>query len=222
MAASADLENAWAETRTGRLQRALAQDLDQRLRAHQARVRRASRTVTSSAPSGVEGSEVDRRVLDTEGVLEPLAAWGCAASGAAGHPRTRRAPCCGPAGPWCHGRPSCGPCRRCRGRPGAWPWSSPWAGPDRAASLRHLLHADQVRHPGDHAPDLGSVRQVVGLPDAAQAERPQRAAVLGLGPDGRARSGSPAGGPRRSVLGRGRHGQCASAAYSSVSRLRSR
>ena len=45
---------------------------------------------------------------------------------------------------------------------------------------------DEVRDAGDHATDLGAVGQHVGLADAAQPERAQRAAVLGLRPDRRA------------------------------------
>src|SRR5688572_1613180 len=47
-----------------------------------------------------------------------------------------------------------------------------------------LFDGDQVRDPGDHAADLGTVREGVGLADAAQAQGPQRAAGLGLGADG--------------------------------------
>jgi hypothetical protein len=42
-----------------------------------------------------------------------------------------------------------------------------------------------VGDPGDHPADLGAVGKGVGLADAAEAERPQRAPLLGLGADGR-------------------------------------
>ena len=42
-------------------------------------------------------------------------------------------------------------------------------------------HLDEVRDAGDHAADLGAVGQGVGLADAPEAERPQRAALLRLG-----------------------------------------
>ena len=48
-----------------------------------------------------------------------------------------------------------------------------------------LFDGDEVRNPGDHAADLGTVRQDVGLADAAEPEGPQRAPLLGLGADGR-------------------------------------
>ena len=50
---------------------------------------------------------------------------------------------------------------------------------------RAVGHLDEVRDPGDHAADLGTVGQGVGRTDLAEAERPQRAAVLGLGADRR-------------------------------------
>ena len=43
---------------------------------------------------------------------------------------------------------------------------------------------DQVRDPGDHPPDLGTVGQRVRLADAAEAEGTERAALLRLGADG--------------------------------------
>ena len=48
-----------------------------------------------------------------------------------------------------------------------------------------IAHPDQVRDPGDHAADLGPIRQRVRVADLAEPERPQRAAVLGLGADRR-------------------------------------
>ena len=48
-----------------------------------------------------------------------------------------------------------------------------------------LLDRDEVRHAGQHPSDLGTIRKGVRLADAAEAERPQRAPLLGLGADGR-------------------------------------
>ena len=51
-----------------------------------------------------------------------------------------------------------------------------------AASLRRrVVDLDEVRDAGDHAADLGTVGQGVGLADAAEAEGAQRAAGLRLG-----------------------------------------
>ncbi len=46
-----------------------------------------------------------------------------------------------------------------------------------------LLHAHEVRNPGEHPADLGPVGQHVRRTDLAEAERAQRAAVLRLGAD---------------------------------------
>src|SRR6478609_1641811 len=48
-----------------------------------------------------------------------------------------------------------------------------------------LFDGHEVRDTSDHAADLGTVGKGVGLADAAQAEGPQRATGLGLGADGR-------------------------------------
>ncbi len=57
-------------------------------------------------------------------------------------------------------------------------------GGSRRSEVAGASTGDEVGDPGDHAPDLGAVGQGVGLADAAQAEGPQRAPVLGLGADG--------------------------------------
>src|SRR4051812_1278268 len=49
-----------------------------------------------------------------------------------------------------------------------------------------FLGGDEVRDPGDHPPDLGTVGQRVRLADPAEAEGAQRAAGGRLRPDGRA------------------------------------
>ena len=83
----------------------------------------------------LEGVEVHHRVLHPERVVEALElrdALGqreLATFEAGGSCRARP-------GPWCHGRRSCRPCRRCRGPPGAWDGWSPRAGGGRGASCR--------------------------------------------------------------------------------------
>src|SRR5690606_32322360 len=58
-----------------------------------------------------------------------------------------------------------------------------------------LLDRDQVRHAGQHPPDLGPVGKGVGLADAPEPEGPERAPLLRLGADGGAdlRDGERAG-----------------------------
>ena len=58
---------------------------------------------------------------------------------------------------------------------------------------------DEMRHLGDHPADLGAVGQGVRLADAAEAERPQRAALLRLGPDARSDLGDLRGRPSRQL-----------------------
>ena len=146
-----------------------------------------------SRPVLVEHVEVDGLVLDPERVVEalqlrdPLLQRHLAALEAA------RRPCCGPAGPWCRGRRSCRPCRRCRDRPACGRGASRAPASARRLSWRHFsvtspgdgLDRDEVGDPGDHPADLGTVGQGVRLADAPQAERAQRAAVLRLVADAR-------------------------------------
>jgi hypothetical protein len=131
------------------------------------------------------------------GFLNP-AAWGCAASGAAGHPRS-------PMGmvsraPWPL-VPTAGGLAALAGDAAA----DPLAWPVDPAGGRQLmdLHGHTSRRvrwadvtstrwgPGPASHGSRAVGQHVGLPDAAQAEGPQGAAVLGLGADGRAGLGDP-------------------------------
>src|SRR5437763_1717445 len=50
-------------------------------------------------------------------------------------------------------------------------------------NLSELYDFDEMRHSCDHPADLGAVGQRVGAADLAEAERAQRAAVLGFDAD---------------------------------------
>src|SRR5438270_139080 len=117
------------------------------------------------------------RKLESTGRLLPLAVGQSVALGR-GRP-----------GPSCPGRRSCHPCPRYRDPRGAAAWWNPSAASDRATSLGNLFHRDQVRHSGDHSPNLGAIGQNVGLADTAQTEGAQRATVLRLGADAGAHLG---------------------------------
>src|SRR6516165_1316584 len=56
----------------------------------------------------------------------------------------------------------------------------PWL---RASARSDFLYLHEVRHLVDHAAHFGPVGQRVRRTDLAQAERPQRAALLRLDPD---------------------------------------
>ena len=84
-------------------------------------------------------------------------------------------------------------------RPAVLPPLPPMPRPTRRLALREpgsgfqivdlhwsLLDRDEVRHPRDHAADLGPVGQRVGAADPAEPERAERAALLGLDADLRA------------------------------------
>ena len=65
---------------------------------------------------------------------------------------------------------------------------SPAAGLEHGALRRGLLgggrgHLDEMGDPREHAPDVGAVGQDAAAADAAQAQGPERAPVLGLGAD---------------------------------------
>ncbi len=61
-------------------------------------------------------------------------------------------------GPWCRGRRSCRPYRRCRDRLAAWPWPTRGRVSGRGPSCGLLaIDGDEVGDPGYHPPDLRAV-----------------------------------------------------------------
>ena len=138
MAASAALENPWAFTVTAAADLAPAEHLDERALVGQAAAVERPRAMTSVRPVSSMHVEVDALVLDPERVVEalqlrhPLLQRHLAALEAAARP------CCGPSGPWCLGRRSCRPCRRCPGRPASARGASPGAGFSSSTLMTHF------------------------------------------------------------------------------------
>ena len=70
----------------------------------------------------------------------------------------------------------------------AWALRSRWSG---GLVIAGGLHRHEMGHARQHAPDVGAVGEDPAAADAAQAQGPQRAPVLGLGADARAHLGHP-------------------------------
>src|SRR5690606_40596944 len=105
------------------------------------------------------------------------------AGAASGRPRSPGARTYGPSYPSYHDRPSC-PWTPHRDPCGSWAGGrrGPAAGRGCAAErspacLVDLLNGHQVRHHGDHAPDLGLVLLDDDLTDTTEAQRTQRLAL---------------------------------------------
>ena len=92
-----------------------AEDLDQRALADEA-LGQQRLGIGDVETGGLEGVEVEGLVLDPERVVEARAASASGCAAASGRPRSRRGWCRGRPGPWCRGRRSCRPCRRCHDR----------------------------------------------------------------------------------------------------------
>ncbi len=103
--------------------------------------------VTTGAVEGLEGVEVDDHVLDAERVLEPLELRDALLQGQLAALEAGLDVACGPSGPWCRGRRSCRPCRRCHGRPGAGPWTNPPVRSDHGPSSGNFLRAGTCSAP---------------------------------------------------------------------------
>src|SRR5699024_8036542 len=119
----------------------------------------------------------------------------CAA--ASGHPRTGRAPGSAPWCPWCHDRRSCPsrPHRDPRGSSRCGTRAPAAGGAPSTGSARRcpspaqpcsvdLLDGDEVRHRGDHAPNLGPVLLDDGVANVLQPERTQRVTLVLPAADG--------------------------------------
>ena len=181
-----------------------AEHLDQAPLRARPRCHQVSRVISSTLERR-EGVEVDRGVLDPERVLEAPELRDAL------HQRS-----------WPPSKPA-GMCPRAFWplvpRPAVLPPLPPMPRPTRRlgrgrpgrrcelvelhrTSSGYLFTLHQVGHPGEHAPDLGTVGQLVVLADAPEAQGAQRPAVLGLGPDGRADLGHPMNGPARPIARR--------------------
>ena len=173
------------------------------------RARSVSGVTSVPASKAVEVVEVDDRVLNPEGVLEALELRGAPGErGLATLELGRDLPLPPGALPL---RPGTGclpaPAGGAAGHPLLLRFE-PGAGFRSWTFIALLLlDGDEVRHPGQHPPDLRAVGQDVGRVDAAQPEGPDGAPGLRLRADGRLDSvtfSSPAiTGPRRRASGAG-------------------
>ena len=175
--------------RDGSAELAPPEDLDEGALVGEARPCRTA-GLTSVSPASSRTSRLMPWYSTRNGLLKPLS-FGIRCGAASGRPRSRSGPCCGPSGPWCRGRRSCRPCRRCRGRRASCAWFEPGAGFRSwifIGSAICYFASSTVMRCGTRAsmPRIsGRSGRVLVLPMRPQAERPEGAAVLGLGADGR-------------------------------------
>ena len=138
IAVSADLEKAWASTRRARESSPPPRTLTRSPLLGEAELDQAGE-VDGVALDALEGAEVDRGVVDPEGVRE------APELGDALHQRqlaaleAQRDRVAGALALWCPGRRSCRPCRRCRAPPGGGRGSTRRVGGARGPSWSAFL-----------------------------------------------------------------------------------